>query len=356
MAKYEIHISDVRTFKSCRRKWDWASPLRRNLEPSVPYMPFFSGRAMHYCLEHYYQNSTPLLHSLGLFLANERRQMGDLWPQEEVKVQEQIDLLVAMLQHYEQWVQHMHVDESKWADENLEFIALETPFSVRIRNPEGRTSNKIYLAGRMDGVVRVKSDNSVWIWENKTTRSIKELTRSLANDPQTGAYIYAARELWDVHPQGVIYNMLRKKAPTQPAVMQNGLLTRRADIDTTVQAYVAAVKAHHPDWTRETIEEMYGEIIHTLLEKGNTFFARIPIRRTQWEIDNLARDLWTVGLEMTHPRVPLYPNESWLNCNFCPFRAPCLTYNAGGDVEFLLENEFQRRTKAVSWRELEEED
>jgi len=316
-------------------------------------MPFFTGRAIHHSLEMYYSDGEPLLSSFGAFLAHERRLMGDLWPQEEMRVQEQIDLIVAMLQHYEMWISNMNVDQTRWHDDNLDFLALETHFEVPIRTPTGRASPKFYLAGRMDGVVRLRSDNSIWIWEVKTSRSIKELTRSLANDPQTGAYIYAAKELFDVEPQGVLYNIMRKKAPTQPETLQSGLLTRRSNIDTTAQAYLKAVREHHPDWKDDTIREFYGDILETLVEKGNQFFARIPIRRSQTEIDNLAEDLWAVALEMTNPSTVLYPNESWLNCNFCAFRAPCLTLNAGGDYEFLLANEYQRREKAVSWRMLE---
>jgi hypothetical protein len=352
MAKFEIHISDVRQFKSCRRRWNWASPLRSNLEPAVPYMPFFTGRAIHYCLEMYYKQGDQFLQSLGNYLGNERKIMGDLWPQEEEKVQEQIDLIVAMLQHYEQWINNQ--EKNRWIDSNLEFIALETNFSVPIRTPSNRASGRVYLAGRMDGVVRLKDDGSVWVWEIKTSRSIDELKKSLVNDPQCGAYILAAQELFAVRPQGVIYNIMRKKPPTQPEVLQNGTLTKRSNIDTTYQSYVSAIKAQHPDWNKETILEFYGPILQTLLDKGNTFFARVPVRRTDLEIDNLKRDLWTVALEMTHPQIPIYPNETWLNCNFCPFRAPCLTLNAGGDYEFLLKNEYQVRAKAQSWR-LEEE-
>jgi hypothetical protein len=355
MAKNEIHISDVKAFKACRRRWNWASPLRRNLEPDIPYMPFFTGRAIHHCLEMYYRNGTDLLQSLGLFLNNERKLMGNLWPLEEAKVSEQIDLIVAMLQHYKQWVDGMQVEGTMWADNNLEFIALETEFSVPIRTPNGRASSKVFLAGRMDGVVRHKIDGSIWIWEIKTTRSIKELLRSLDNDPQTGAYIYAAQQLFGVKPRGVLYNIMRKKAPTKPEVLKNGLLTKRANIDTTAQAYAAAVNEHHSDWSKETKMEYYGDIIQKLADEGNTFFGRFPIRRTENEIDQLAYDLWQVSLEMTRPTTPIYPTESWTNCNFCPFRSPCLTMNNGGDVEYLLDNEYKRRVKAVSFRELEEE-
>jgi hypothetical protein len=315
-------------------------------------MPFFTGRAIHHCLEMYYRDGSQLLQSLGNFLGNERKVMGDLWPMEEEKVQEQIELMIAILNHYEQWVKQQ--EKSRWTDDNLEWLALETQFSVPIRTPSNRSSSRVYLAGRLDGVVRLKDDNSIWIWENKTSRSIEELKKSLSNDFQCGVYILAARELFDVEPQGIIYNILRKKAPTTPEVLNNGTLTKRANIDTTVQAYVAAIKEQHPDWQKDTIIEFYGGILQTLQERGNTFFARVPIRRTEIEVQNIAHDLWVVGLEMANPHTPIYPNESWLNCNFCPFRGPCLTLNAGGDYEWMLANEFQVRAKSQSWR-LEEQ-
>lgn len=348
---YEIHISDVRQFKTCRRRWNWSSPLRRRLEPAIPYMPFFTGRAVHHALEMYYSDGIPLLQSLDHFLQNERQHMGALWPQEEEKIQEQIDLLVGMIQHYGLWIESEAQLPSKWADSNLDFIALETEFSVPIRTPSGRASPRVFLAGRMDGVVRLKDDGSVWLWEVKTSVSIQGLKDSLANDPQAGAYILAARELFDVEPRGVLYNIMRKKIPTKPEILKSGLLTRRKNIDTTADAYLEAVREHHPDWTRETIYQNYFEILQHLLDKGNTFFARYPVSRYDEELDQLQRDLHTVSLEMVHPWTPIYPNESWINCNKCPFRTPCLAMNSGGDVEFILENEYAERTRAVSWRQ-----
>jgi hypothetical protein len=344
MAKYEIHISDVRSFKACRRKWNWASPLRRNLEPNVPYAPFFTGRAIHHCLEHYHRSGIPMEQSLALFMAEETKAMqsrGELWPQEQAMVSDQLELIVGLLKHYELWAKTN--EAGIWSDNNLEFLALETPFSVPIR-PEGRrASNKVYLAGRMDGVVRRKDDGTYWIWETKTTRSIDELKRSLGNDNQAGTYIYAAQTLFDVSVSGVLYNMLRKKVPTKPEVLKSGLLSKRKEMDTTAQAYLAAIREHHPGWKNDTISEYYGDMLQLLLDKGNTFFARYPVRRSKNEITQLVKDLHTVSLEMTNQNTPIYPNESWLNCNFCQFKAPCLAYNAGSDVEFLLSQEFRVR-------------
>src|SRR5215471_11175705 len=53
-----IHASDRGTFKRCRRKWDWSSPMRRNLQPNVEMMRpdknLWFGTGIHYALAQYY--------------------------------------------------------------------------------------------------------------------------------------------------------------------------------------------------------------------------------------------------------------------------------------------------------------
>lgn len=350
MAKIEIHISDMRTFKQCRRKWNWSSPLRSNLEPLIPYAPFFTGRAIHHCLENYYRDSVPFDTALAAWMENERaemRKVGALWPQEEAKLAEQTVLMRGMLDHYMLWVQKQ---VGRWADGNLKFVAHEQEFSVPLRNPAGRASSKVYLAGRFDGLVENISDGTFWIWETKTTRSIQELERSLANDEQCGAYIYAAQELYDVPVSGVLYNIMRKKVPTQPQALQNGMLSKNKNIDTSAEVYLDAVKRQHPGIDGAGIREFYGDIIQHLLDEPNKFFARVPVYRTANEIRQLAHDLWTVALEMTRATTPLYPTPNWMNCNFCHFRGPCLAFNAGADYQFMLQNEFQTKEVAKSFR------
>ena len=249
MAQVEIHISDVRTFKTCRRKWNWISPLRRNLESIVPYVPFFAGRMAHYALEHYYRSGTPFEASVKTFVDEERalmEQVGRLWDVEESNLAEQVDLITGMLTHYRLWIESAAEANFRFRDENLEFISLERTFSVPLRTPNGRASNKVFLAGRFDGLVRYKGDGTYWIWETKTTRSIKELTYSLANDEQAGAYIYAAQEIYGRPISGVLYNILRKKVPTRPDVLQSGLLSKNAKCEPQLRPIIKRPRKRTP--------------------------------------------------------------------------------------------------------------
>jgi hypothetical protein len=164
---YNVHISDIRTFRSCRRKWSWSSPLRDNLEPVVPYGPFFIGRAFHYCLEWLYgPEHRPIWDSLDQFLANETKIAGNLWASEQQTWDEAVDLVSEMLNHYALWVQ---VDPSPFRDDTLEFMDLEIPFNVPMYNPDtGEEDPEIRLEGRFDGVVFHKPTGTYWIWECKT--------------------------------------------------------------------------------------------------------------------------------------------------------------------------------------------
>src|ERR687897_309363 len=97
---HNIHISYIRTFRSCRRKWDWSSGMRSNLEPAVPYAPFFIGRAVHYCLEMYYSEQVPIWDSFDRFLENEEKIAGHLWQKEQEQWDDSVQLITEVLGHY----------------------------------------------------------------------------------------------------------------------------------------------------------------------------------------------------------------------------------------------------------------
>lgn len=344
MTTTSIHISDVRTFRTCRRKWNWSSAMGRNLEPTVPYIPFFTGRAIHHCLEMYYgPRHIPLDKSLDQFLKDEKTEIdkiGVLWPSEESSFDEQIEMMRSILGHYKLWVEH---DHKMYSDENLEFISLETEFDVPMVTPGGRVSKKMRLGGRFDGVVKHIPTGDYWIWECKTTRSVRELIDSLSNDEQCGVYMHAASKMLGVPIKGVLYNIIRKKVPTTPATLQNGLLSQAAKIDSTAFFYSWCIRQLCPDWSVDTIQGFYGPFLDMLAEKEQLFFMRFPVYRTEYEIKGLMKNIYYTALEMVNSKTVLYPAPGWLNCTMCHFRGPCLAMNSGSDYEVLLDAEYQPR-------------
>ena len=51
---YEIHISDMRTFKTCRQRWDYSSLLRRGWSHEAPQKHLWLGSTIHDALEVFY--------------------------------------------------------------------------------------------------------------------------------------------------------------------------------------------------------------------------------------------------------------------------------------------------------------
>lgn len=350
--KAEVHISDVRAFKSCRRAWQWSSPLGKNLEPDKPYAPFFMGRIVHTALELFYRSDGNMsLYGATEVACNiERNKMelaGTLWDSELEMMAEQTELIYHIMEHYEIWINSKEQQNAPWGDGNLEFIDMETNFVVPLFSPSGHKSTKVKLGGRFDGIVRKRDDSTLWLFETKTTRSIMELQKTLAFDEQAGGYIYAAQQMMGEQVYGVIYNIMRKKKPTTPRVLKNGMLSKNMNIDTTMAYYWYAIQEHHPDCTREDQLEEYKDILAHLREKGNTFFSRTVIRRTPGEINELVKNLHTVSLEMTRPSTPMYPSPGWTNCTFCRFTAPCLAYNSGADYESILLSEYRERKDRI---------
>lgn len=345
-----VHISDIRSFRSCRRKWAWASPLRENLEPVVPYAPFFTGRAFHAALEFFYRDGIPFDQTLDKYLTSEEASMAkieELWDVEKANFNEQIELIRAIIIHYGMWQAQ---DDSKYSDRNLEFISLELPFEIPMPVPGGSFHPTITLGGRFDGVVRHKGTGQYWIWETKTTRSVDELTRSLVNDEQCGVYMYAASKILNVPIVGVLYNMVRKKAPTEPAWLKNDTISKAKSLDASSFYYKSIVQREFPDWQDDTIYSEYGETIEALKENDGKFFRRWPVYRSEYEINMLMENVYHTAMEMVNPDIATYPAPSWLNCNFCQFRSPCLAMNAGGDYGVLLRAEYQKRESAISMR------
>ena len=350
LTEYEIHISDVRTFKDCRRKYLFASlmPGCMGKEPKVPYAPFFTGRAIHWTLEMFYEyggehHPSDIFHGwLKDELEKIQEMTGSLWPAEREKIEEQVDLITGMMDHYVVWQKHAHGIND---DHNLEWIATELEFKIPVEPP-------FTLAGRFDGVVRRRTDDTIWLFETKTTRSIKELQRGLVFDEQAGLYSWAAQELLGKPVTGIIYNLLRKKVPTTPRLLKDGSgLSQNKSIDTTLEVYWETIKDTHPDTDHDTLKKHYSNMLLQLEQKGNTFFSRYEVRRSQSEMATLVQYLLATAKEMVEPSTVMYPSPaSWGACNWCHFRAPCLVTNAGGNVDIILDNEYQDRKP---WNPLE---
>jgi len=315
--KYEIHASDMASFKRCRVLWNYTSPLRRHLEVAFPPVFFFLGSGVHAALAAYYERGVDPVTAFKLWYWWRKQRYASsghgLSTEQSLKYAEQAKLGIGMLKHY--------ASVYPLEKEVFELVLAESFFSVPIRSLGGRRSAHYYAAGTFDGVV-VDRNGHYWLLEHKTYKQVRGEGQFDLSD-QAKMYIYAAQEQFGLPVQGVVYNILRKKIPSRPMELQRGGLSRSKGIDTTYEVYLDEVKrlGYAPS--------DYADILGRLQERGNTFFYRFQIRKSPKEMKLFQKLLYITAREMCRPNLILYPcNDDW-QCRNCWFSEPCVMEQAG---------------------------
>jgi len=326
------------------------------------------GKAVHEGLSKFYETGElpedVFMRELTAEREKAERDTGALWAEEEARYNEAAALGFGMLEHYRRWVQ------TEEADDDWEIVATELPFSVPILTDSGRPSTRVFLAGRLDGIVRRKSDNTLWIREYKTAAR-EPAEEWLQFDDQATIYSWAAQSILNEPIAGVHYRFLMKRVPEVPPKLKNGSFSRaiNSSLKTTYATYA---KALHDEAVEQVYIErgisyekglesddvfmqarderevalvmQYQDVLDQLLERGSTeFFKEFFVRRTQEELQQASRDLWLVALEMVRDSTIIYPAPDWLKCTFCSYRAPCKVMNAGGNYQIILKHDYRKR-------------
>lgn len=358
----EIHISDVNTFKACRRQWNWSSRLRSNLQPKRPYHAFFFGRAIHECLDKYYGLGQSWETTLPEFVEKETeliRASAGLWDQDREMIEEQTAMAEGMMQHYLQWEPRQ---KGPFAMSNLEWLTVEQKFRVPLIHPITlRKHPRAFFAGKIDGLVRRNDNGDVYIIEWKTAKSIPQRARTLPNDEQATAYLNAMRHVFGTEVKGLIYTIMSKRVPPFPKVLNSGFLTKDTK-DQSIDSYIAAIRKHHAgkiaelyreaaddaDFKRvenEFIAANYGPTImqlHGSTDSKNIFFERHVVTRTDRALQKGGIDLWDAATEMTRRTLPIYATSNF-HCSYCMFYDPCMLEQNSGNAELLLNENFVSR-------------
>lgn len=337
-----IHTSDRIMFKRCRRKWDFASMLRKGLEPIRPDNKLWFGRGGHHALDRYYGHGEDPRSAFSLWIDDEIKRMQlngmQFWDEELSAFDEMRELGIGVLDHYLLWCTAY--------DSGLTFIKTEMPFKVPILSPTGEPAmlqgTPVFYEGIFDGLL-CDSIGRFWLIEHKFLKSFNDSDK-LILDEQVGSYVWAAEQvLKDVlngaHIEGIMYNQIRKKMPVSPELLKRGGLSKNKQTDTTYEAYINALDMHNLK------REDYQDFLHHLHQKGNTFFSRIFVRRNKYEINDIAQRIYYEFLDMFRSDLYVYPNPNSLLCSWdCDFKIVCSAMNDGSDYRFLLDSLYQKRT------------
>jgi hypothetical protein len=331
----EIHTSDRVLFKRCRRRWDWQSPIRQNLEPKeVTASALWFGTGFHFAMEDY--------HGYNVFghPVNALKAYYQCFPTAN-RPPDADELMVIGIAIFNYYV-------TGWLPRRKEFKTLvvdgrpqvEVQFEVELPD-----RNATY-AGTFDRVV-VDPHQRLWVVDYKSVARFD--TTKLETDTQISAYAWAASQIYGAPFEGVLYMQFVKAIPQPPQRLKNGEFSQTKQQKVTHALYRKALRDAFG-----TIPSRYVDFLNYLAAQegpeGDLFIRRDLVRRNEHvQASEYFKILDEVD-DMINPRLRIYTNPT-RDCAWeCPFRTPCIALDDGSDWESLIEMGYREKKELGNWR------
>jgi len=400
---HSIHTSERRSFRGCRRRWDWVS--RQFYYPNVTARPLEFGVAFHAAMEEYYRSylglfvnpdpTASLAVALATFTRVTKKQRADyvkkngpLDDEMSNDYADRINLGTKMLKYYFTRVAPKAHAGLKPVKVEIKFeVPILSPFSSEqdlwctcdtcwrryaawYKNTEGieidaRLESEwkglpVTFGGRLD-ILFEDAEGRYWIGDWKTAARLSGTEASdeyLWNDDQITGYVWALRSL-GIRVEGFLYVEIKKAVPEQPEPLARPrlgkLFSTNKQMTTSAELYEETVRECDPSAYESGL---YDEFIQYLKETGPEFSRWHPVYRNDEECRQAHYNLWLEAGEMTNPRLPIYPNQGRFHCkgltpsSGCAFWEPCLAKNRGEDFRYALDTMYEKRARHY-WEDAE---
>lgn len=408
---HEIHTSERKSFRGCRRRWNWI--FQEYYYPQVTAKPLEFGVAFHNAMEVLYTPETwkmdrriVLNTAIQVFVETCEKQLKkyseNYEPTSEVleDYAERVELGKGMLKYYADQVAPKYDDGWRPIRVEVEFLVpIQNPdtgeylwcqcarcqrtqrehwdaegqkFTLRqaaggrwmIYAPNGETRTAwrglpVVLAGRID-LLAEDNYGDYWIVDWKTAARLARGDQSgqdrdefLDLDDQIGSYVMALRRKLGLRVRGFVYVELKKAFPEPPTRNQTIRLGRMYSVNKNqpvdYETYRDTVAEGDP---QAYAAGLYDDHLKWLQEEGPNFYGRYQIPKTDEELEELERELFLEAQDMVDPNLRIYRNSGRFNCGFCAFRQPCLEKTRQGDYLYMLETLFDKREKHYWVKEL----
>lgn len=353
---FSIHTSDRIAFKRCRRKWDFSSPLRKNLAPqSGAITPLWFGTGFHFALEDF--------HGLRLwptaadaFAAYAQACSTDEKP---ANVEELLQLATGMFDHYDLWLAgrdefELAIFKESDSAEAIQRPAAEVNFSIHLVDLDGYFNLPVFYEGTLDGIYSHRSTGNFWIAEYKTAKVFD--VQKLLTDDQVGAYLWSlSRCLPQSVIEGIVYKQFKKSVPNKITPLKTGELSVNKQQRTTYAEYRKALQELHPGVPINELPNKYQEMLMYLsmqeTPEGDDFINQQLVKRSPANILSQGRKINLDAFEMLNdPAITTNPTR---DCTWdCPFRDVCIAMDEGADWQGLLDLSFAPKCEATEqWQQ-----
>ncbi len=242
----------------------------------------------------------------------------------------------------------MHGYVAFWEKNELEYIEQE---GVRTEHPleVELIPGRVLFTGVIDRIGRDKKDR-VWLVESKSFKKNLPKEEIRVSDLQTTLYYWGAPKCGFPEPHGVMWDYIRSKPPAIPELLKKGGLSKRKNIDTTYETYLAAIKHHGLEVSD------YAEILENLKTKPNGYYRRTYRPAPKKLVNILLNDLKSTALEIEALGETLRTRHLSHDCGWwCNYYSLCQAELQGLDTDFLRKKEYQERSDPNESQEDKEE-
>jgi PD-(D/E)XK nuclease superfamily len=311
--------SMIKTMRTCPKQAYYKYVLR--LKPQMLGRPLRFGTWMHALFEVHYRGEDwrirhkELTHAYAKLFDEEKERVGDL-PRECAK------MMTSYLWHYK---------DDPWK-------VLDTEFTLEVILPDG----SIYRC-KLD--MLIENQYGLWIVDHKTHRVLPDNDYRLL-DAQSALYIWAALKN-NIPVQGHIWNYMRSKCPSTPALLQSGARLSRAKIDTDYPTYRKALKAYglDPEHYWEKLKNLKSQRFVPGELQTSPFFRRDTLEKSPAMIRRVASEAYQTHLRMHSyhwDRVDLIERNTGTHCKFaCSYLDVCTADLFTGNSEFIKRQKYK---------------
>lgn len=377
---HEVHTSERRSFRGCRRRWDLA--YRQGFVPEEKPRALEFGIAFHIGMEHFYapetwDTTTPeekAHKAVTAFVEECEKQkqsylktmkIRELPEDVEADYEDRIRIGTGMFAYYGT---HIHPKYDDW----FKPVKVEVPFSVPIQDPDAPPGvrsdlrctdspncgqshsndisdpdSRVVFAGRIDLLVEDLKYGGYYIWDHKTAAVLAANDDFLQLDDQIASYCWALLTELGIDVRGFIYQEIRKDYPRPPKELKRmfgGRMFSTAQTQSTIAEVFVPYVEHHDPIAYEN--GSYDEYIDYLNSSGAPkFHQRFVLRKDSTELDQVGKNISLESADMTTKGLRIYPSVGKFTCSSCAYRQPCIGMFRGEDVSFLLETTYNQTNR-----------
>jgi len=215
--------------------------------------------------------------------------------------------------------------------EKYEILLIEQRFNTPV-------DDGITAPGIADLVVRDLDRGVLQMWDHKSTGNVPGAGTHVL-DMQEVLYAAMLHEQRGIQVEELVWNYLRTKPPSTPAVLQKGGLSKAKNIDTDAPTYMQAIVENNllPEDYRDVLQRLSGK-------EQSVFYPRHKIPLIPEAEQVIIGDFARTGHEILRAKsiedfIPI--RNVGRMCNWCDYRKVCEAVVTGGDVEDIIQRNFE---------------